>query len=504
MVFAALIGGLVGSRLDYILQNWYKVSDDLLGNIFSGSGLVWFGGLVGGALGVVLWAYWRGFLGWQLFDVAAVPLAIGYAIGRVGCQLSGDGDYGIHSDLPWAMAYPDGTVPTTDTVHPTPVYETLAMGFGRRGAVAAAGPLRARRAVRALPDHRRGRALPRGVHPAKRRGRGRAHPAAAHLAGDDGARRRDRGRARPRAARGDGLSAPPSAAAAHRASATEAPAAVSAWKETSMPTTEAATATAAPAVMARGRACAARARTATGGADQHREHEQRAEPLDGHRHRGGEQDEQREPHEAGPDAGGRGAGRVEGERGERAVERGQRRAAEHEQERGGHEVAAGHAERIAEEELLEPLRRVRREREQGAEADQPGDRDRGAGVGPDARVARGERDQRGGHERAAGRAEQQRRARRARRAPARAAVRARATPRRSASRSVTTQKPSAPHSEPTIASSSSARRSMPERSGSSEEVDHLHAISLARASGRARGAAPSPRRPPSSMISSWP
>ena len=129
MVFAALIGGLVGSRLDYVLQNWSKVSDDLLGNIFSGSGLVWFGGLVGGALGVILWARWRRFLGWQLFDTAAVPLAIGYAIGRVGCQLSGDGDYGIHSDLPWAMSYPDGTVPTTDTVHPTPVYETLAMGL---------------------------------------------------------------------------------------------------------------------------------------------------------------------------------------------------------------------------------------------------------------------------------------------------------------------------------------------------------------------------------------
>jgi len=129
MVFAALIGGLVGSRLDYVIQNWDKVSDDLLGNLFSGSGLVWFGGFVGGALGVILWAYWRGFLGWRLFDTASVPLAIGYAIGRVGCQLSGDGDYGIHSDLPWAMSYPDGTVPTTDTVHPTPVYETLAMGI---------------------------------------------------------------------------------------------------------------------------------------------------------------------------------------------------------------------------------------------------------------------------------------------------------------------------------------------------------------------------------------
>ena len=128
MVFAALIGGLVGSRLDYILQNWDKVSDDVLGNIFSGSGLVWFGGFVGGALGVILWAHWRGFLGWQLFDTAAVPLAVGYAIGRIGCQVSGDGDYGTSSDLPWAMAYPDGTVPTTDEVHPTPVYETLAMG----------------------------------------------------------------------------------------------------------------------------------------------------------------------------------------------------------------------------------------------------------------------------------------------------------------------------------------------------------------------------------------
>jgi phosphatidylglycerol:prolipoprotein diacylglycerol transferase len=129
MVFAALIGGLVGSRLDYVIQNWDKVSDDLLGNIFSGSGLVWFGGLVGGALGVILWARWRGGLGWQLLDTAAVPLAVGYAVGRVGCQLSGDGDYGTSSDLPWAMAYPDGTVPTTDEVHPTPVYETLAMGL---------------------------------------------------------------------------------------------------------------------------------------------------------------------------------------------------------------------------------------------------------------------------------------------------------------------------------------------------------------------------------------
>jgi phosphatidylglycerol---prolipoprotein diacylglyceryl transferase len=129
LIFAGLVGGLVGSRIDYILQNLDSVGDDLLGSLFSGSGLVWFGGVVGGAAGVLIWARFRGWLSLSLLDLCAPPLAIGYAIGRVGCQLSGDGDYGIASDLPWAMSYPDGTVPTTEEVHPTPIYETLAMGF---------------------------------------------------------------------------------------------------------------------------------------------------------------------------------------------------------------------------------------------------------------------------------------------------------------------------------------------------------------------------------------
>jgi phosphatidylglycerol---prolipoprotein diacylglyceryl transferase len=129
LTFSVLVGGLVGARLDYMLENWNKVSNDLLGNLFSGSGLIWYGGVIGGAIGGVLWAWRRGWLGWQLPDLACIPLALGYAIGRCGCQLSGDGDYGIKSDLPWAMAYPRGTVPTDVKVHPTPVYETLAMGI---------------------------------------------------------------------------------------------------------------------------------------------------------------------------------------------------------------------------------------------------------------------------------------------------------------------------------------------------------------------------------------
>jgi phosphatidylglycerol---prolipoprotein diacylglyceryl transferase len=128
LIFCALVGGLVGARVDFLIQNWSDVSDDVLGSLFSGSGLVWLGGGIGGAIGVCAWAWWRGFLNLTLLDLCAPGLALGYAIGRVGCQLSGDGDYGKPSDLPWAMSYPDGTVPTDDKVHPTPVYETLAMG----------------------------------------------------------------------------------------------------------------------------------------------------------------------------------------------------------------------------------------------------------------------------------------------------------------------------------------------------------------------------------------
>lgn len=128
MAFSALLGGLVGARIDFLLENWDEVSDDLLGNLFSGAGLVWYGGAIGGALAVMLWARWRGMLGLRLLDLAAPSLALGYAIGRVGCQLSGDGDYGKEWDGPWAMAYPDGTVSIDTPVHPTPIYETLAMG----------------------------------------------------------------------------------------------------------------------------------------------------------------------------------------------------------------------------------------------------------------------------------------------------------------------------------------------------------------------------------------
>jgi len=129
VVIVALVGGLVGSRLDFIIENYGDVNHDLLGNLFSGAGLVWYGGAIGGAIAVGLWAWWRKMLNLTLLDICAVPLAIGYAIGRIGCQISGDGDYGKAWDGPWAMAYPNGTEPIDTPVHPTPIYETLAMGL---------------------------------------------------------------------------------------------------------------------------------------------------------------------------------------------------------------------------------------------------------------------------------------------------------------------------------------------------------------------------------------
>jgi phosphatidylglycerol:prolipoprotein diacylglycerol transferase len=131
VIFAALVGGVVGARGYYLVQHYDQVKHDLIGNAFSGSGLVWYGGAIGGAIAVVAWMRWRRMLNLWMLDTCAIGLALGYAIGRIGCQVSGDGDYGIRSSLPWAMGYPNGTVPTPPgvKVQPTPIYETVAMAL---------------------------------------------------------------------------------------------------------------------------------------------------------------------------------------------------------------------------------------------------------------------------------------------------------------------------------------------------------------------------------------
>jgi phosphatidylglycerol:prolipoprotein diacylglycerol transferase len=122
----AYIGGWVGARLFLIPTGWDYFIDDPVGFLLSASGWVWYGGLIGGAVAAWLLAHRQGIRLLVLADIAAPALAMGLGIGRIGCQLSGDGDYGVPTDLPWGMSYPDGVVPTAERVHPAPLYEMAA------------------------------------------------------------------------------------------------------------------------------------------------------------------------------------------------------------------------------------------------------------------------------------------------------------------------------------------------------------------------------------------
>ncbi|HET7275395.1 MAG TPA: prolipoprotein diacylglyceryl transferase [Longimicrobiaceae bacterium] len=143
LVMYAALGGIAGAKLYYLLLNWPQTAADPWGAITSRSGLVWYGGFFGAAA-LVAWRVHRGRHSIPRFaDAAAPALAVGYAIGRLGCFLVGD-DYGRPTDLPWGVAFPNGAPPSTaanlrtyfgvdipasipgDTVlqvHPTQLYE---------------------------------------------------------------------------------------------------------------------------------------------------------------------------------------------------------------------------------------------------------------------------------------------------------------------------------------------------------------------------------------------
>lgn len=129
-VLWAAIGGLVGARLWMIVETWPEFLADPVRFLISGSGLAWYGGFVGGALAVTIF-FRRHSIPWLAgADALAPALALGHAIGRIGCQVSGDGDWGRETTLPWGMAYPHAVVgwdkPPGVVVHPAPIYEMLA------------------------------------------------------------------------------------------------------------------------------------------------------------------------------------------------------------------------------------------------------------------------------------------------------------------------------------------------------------------------------------------
>jgi phosphatidylglycerol:prolipoprotein diacylglycerol transferase len=138
LVFAAGVGGIVGAKVYYavLFHDWHL--------LFDRSGLVWYGGFILGAAGVLWTMRHRRLPGWPMADIAAPALAIGYGVGRLGCFLVGD-DYGRPTNLPWGVAFPVGLPETTAgnlrelfhvaipasvpdstlmRVHPTQLYET--------------------------------------------------------------------------------------------------------------------------------------------------------------------------------------------------------------------------------------------------------------------------------------------------------------------------------------------------------------------------------------------
>jgi phosphatidylglycerol:prolipoprotein diacylglycerol transferase len=127
LTIAAAVGGLLGSKIHYLLLHIDELKGDPLASAFSGAGLVWYGGFIGGiAVALVVMSLYR--MPWaKVLDAAAPAMAIGYAFGRLGCFLNGD-DYGRPSTLPWAMEFPKGSPPTYPgvAVQPTQLYESLA------------------------------------------------------------------------------------------------------------------------------------------------------------------------------------------------------------------------------------------------------------------------------------------------------------------------------------------------------------------------------------------
>ncbi|MEO8556981.1 MAG: prolipoprotein diacylglyceryl transferase [Actinomycetota bacterium] len=122
LVMWATIWGFVGAKIYYLLEHLPTLTVHDLG----GMGFTWYGGLIGGVVAALVIVHRHQLPLGAVAGAAAVPLTLAYGIGRLGCLLSGDGTYGKPTSVPWAMTFPNGVVPTTVPVHPTPLYEALA------------------------------------------------------------------------------------------------------------------------------------------------------------------------------------------------------------------------------------------------------------------------------------------------------------------------------------------------------------------------------------------
>jgi phosphatidylglycerol---prolipoprotein diacylglyceryl transferase len=129
IVAVSTVAGILGAKLWHVLETPHVLFHHPADVLFDRAGFAWYGGLIVGIL-TLLWqarVYKLGSL--QMLDLAAPAASVGYGVGRLGCLISGDGDYGKPTTLPWGMSFPNGLVPTLQKVHPTPIYELLGALF---------------------------------------------------------------------------------------------------------------------------------------------------------------------------------------------------------------------------------------------------------------------------------------------------------------------------------------------------------------------------------------
>jgi len=123
-----IAGGLIFARLDHLLVvemlAEHRNFSGMSWQEFVMSGYTYFGGLFGGSLVFVAASRYYRVPMLKMLDGGAPIVSLCYAIGRIGCFLAGDGDYGQPTTLPWGMSFPHGVFPTTVRVHPSMLYES--------------------------------------------------------------------------------------------------------------------------------------------------------------------------------------------------------------------------------------------------------------------------------------------------------------------------------------------------------------------------------------------
>ena len=125
ILLAVIPSGIIGAKLFHIIDNWSQFLSDPLGMLISGAGLTVYGGFILGILVCLVIIKKSGENPLEILDFAAPAMALGYAIGRLGCHVSGDGCYGIETSSFLGIPYPNGIIPSTASVFPTPLFESM-------------------------------------------------------------------------------------------------------------------------------------------------------------------------------------------------------------------------------------------------------------------------------------------------------------------------------------------------------------------------------------------